>query len=350
MEKLNRKPDEKISWVSSIPFFIMHLMPLGAFFTGVGWFEVLLALALYYIRMFFITAGYHRYFAHRSYKMNRFWQFVFAFGAQTSAQKGVLWWSGHHRHHHRFSDTEDDIHSPLKGFWWSHMGWILCKKYKEAPTHLIKDFEKYPELRWLERHPLLPPTLLGIAVLWLWGPSALFIGFFLSTVLLWHGTFTINSLTHVFGRRRYVTNDSSRNSFLLALITNGEGWHNNHHHFASSARQSFYWWEIDVSYYVLKLLSVFGIVYDLRPVPKKVKKLWRVKDGHFDIGMFKTRFAKATQVIGQAKQQTGEMYAQRKEALDQLVVKTKHEAERLAKNSQEGIRKAATRKKTITVR
>ena len=350
MEQIQRKRDEKVDMISLIPFVIVHFMPLLAIFTGVRWFDVFLCIALYYIRMFFITAGYHRYFSHRAFKLNRFWQLIFAVGAQTSIQKGVLWWASHHRHHHQYSDQAEDIHSPVKGFWWSHVGWILCKKYNKAPLDRVKDLTKYPELRALERFPRLPGIILGAIVLLLWGPSALWIGFFLSTVLLWHGTFVINSLTHVFGHRRYVTNDSSRNSFLLALITNGEGWHNNHHHFPSSTRQSFYWWEIDVSYYVLKLLSVFGIVYDLRPVPKKVKKLWRVKDGHFDIGMFKTRFAKATQVIGQAKQQTGEIYMQQKEALDQLVVKTKQEAERLAKNSQEGIRKAATHKKTITVR
>ncbi len=268
--RLERAPDERVSWIKSFPFVLMHLAPLGLIWTGISWRDVVLCVALYVARMFFITAGYHRYFAHRSYKMGRIMQFLMAWGGTMAAQKGVLWWAGHHRDHHKFSDTEQDVHSPRKGFWWSHIGWIVCEKYDETPFTRIKDFAKYPELRWLNRHYLVPPTLLAILCMYLGGASALFGGFFLSTVLLYHGTFTINSFTHIWGRRRYRTTDTSKNSFLFALITLGEGWHNNHHYYQASANQGFFWWEIDISYYLLKLLSWVGLVRDLRKPPAKV--------------------------------------------------------------------------------
>ncbi|MFO0568662.1 MAG: acyl-CoA desaturase [Polyangiaceae bacterium] len=273
-----RGPDETVDWVKSIPFFVMHLMPLGVLLTGIGWKEILLAAALYVVRMFFITAGYHRYFAHRAFKTGRIMQFLLAFGGGTAAQKGVLWWAGHHRHHHKYSDMPEDIHSPKRGFWWSHVGWILCRKYEDTPTERIRDFAKYPELVWLDKWHLVPAILLGAACFFLGGAKALFGGFFLSTVVLYHGTFVINSVTHVFGRRRYATTDTSRNSLLLALITLGEGWHNNHHYSQSTANQGFFWWEIDISYYVLRVLSWFGLVWDLRTPSKKVLSSNLVKD------------------------------------------------------------------------
>jgi stearoyl-CoA desaturase (Delta-9 desaturase) len=273
--KYLRASDERVAWQRCIPFFLVHLMPLGILFTGIRLRDVILCFALYYGRMFFITAGYHRYFAHRTFKTSRFFQFLLALGGATSAQKGVLWWASHHRNHHKFSDQPEDVHSPRKGFWWSHIGWILCTKYESRVK--INDFSKYPELRWLDRYHLVPPTVLGAIVFLLGGAPALFGGFFLSTVLLYHGTFVINSLTHVWGSRRYVTSDTSRNNFLLALITNGEGWHNNHHYYQSSANQGFFWWEIDVSYYLLKLLSAFRLVWDLRTPSKKVIASNRVK-------------------------------------------------------------------------
>lgn len=328
-----RARDERVNWIRSIPFFLMHLMPIFAVFTGIRLFDVFLLIALYYGRMFFITAGYHRYFAHRSYKLGRIAQFLMAFGGATAAQKGVLWWAGHHRHHHWYSDTPQDIHSPLRGFWWSHVGWILCDKYKATPFHQIEDFAKYPELRWLNRYHLLPPALLAAAVFFLWGPSALFIGFFLSTALLWHGTFTINSLSHVFGRRRYVTGDTSRNSWLLALITLGEGWHNNHHHFQSSTRQGFFWWEIDVSYYVVKLLSLLRIAKGIRDVPDRVRQMNRLRDGHFDFGVWQQHWLRANQVVGDARLQAEEYYSAKRQAMEVFMDEAKQRAEDLARVS-----------------
>jgi len=265
-----RAPDERVSWLKSIPFILMHLMPFGLLWTGIRLRDLVLCFALYAVRMFCITAGYHRYFAHRTFKTSRWFQLLLAVGGASAAQKGALWWASHHRHHHKYSDEPLDVHSPKRGFFWSHMGWIMCAKYEPTLTDKIKDFAKYPELVWLDRHFLVAPTLLGIAIYFLGGPSALFGGFFLSTVMLYHGTFVINSLTHVWGKRRYATTDTSKNSFWLALITFGEGWHNNHHYYQSSANQGFFWWEIDISFYVLKVLSWFGIVWDLRTPSEKV--------------------------------------------------------------------------------
>lgn len=304
---MSKKPlipaDEKIDWVKSSPFFIAHFVPLAAFFTGVHWSDVILCISLYWIRMFFITAGYHRYFSHRSYKLGRVMQFLMALGATTSAQKGPLWWASNHRHHHRYSDQPEDIHSPKKGFFWSHMGWILCDKYHNTDLTQIPDFAKYPELRWLNKWHLVPPIALASLILIFGGWSALVIGFFLSTILVWHCTFFINSLAHVFGRRRFVTTDTSRNSFLLALITLGEGWHNNHHHFQASTNQGFYWWEIDVSYYVLKVFHFFGLASDLRTPPESALKRNLIKDGHLDIGMLKELPAKAMEALAHTAQQ-----------------------------------------------
>lgn len=270
--RIPRLPDEQLHLIESWPFILMHLLPLGVFWTGMRFSDLVLCFILYGVRMFFITAGYHRYFAHRSYQMGRIMQFIMAFGGAMAAQKGPLWWASHHRMHHAFTDTPQDLHTPRKGFWWSHVGWVLSRKYRKTETGWIHDFDRYPELAWIDRHYLVPPTILGVLVFLFGGWSALFGGFFLSTVLLYHGTFTINSLTHLFGKQRYQTNDDSRNSFLLALITCGEGWHNNHHYYKKSARQGFFWWEVDISYYILVILNYLKLVRALQPAPTETQK------------------------------------------------------------------------------
>jgi stearoyl-CoA desaturase (delta-9 desaturase) len=261
----------KVSFWRTLPFLSVHLVCVAAFFVGFRWSYLVLCLVMYYVGMFFVTAGYHRYFSHRSFKTSRAFQFVLAFMAQTSAQKGALWWAAHHRHHHRYSDTEEDLHSPLRfGFWWAHLGWILSNKYDRTRTELIADFQRFRELRWLNKYHLVPPVTLATILFLIGGWGALVWGFFIRTVMLWHGSFTINSLAHVFGRRRYQTTDTSKNSFLLSLITCGEGWHNNHHHYMAAARQGFFWWEIDFTYYVLKVLSWVRIVWDVRQPPPAI--------------------------------------------------------------------------------
>lgn len=271
----------RINLTKSMPFFIFHIVAIvGVFLVPFSWKWVALCVAMYYLRMFGVTAGFHRYFSHRTYKTSRAFQFLLACLAQSSAQKGALWWAANHRHHHRFSDQVEDIHSPLHtGFWWSHAGWILTTENDPTRWDQIKDFEKYPELVWLNQWHHVPAVALALVLFFTGGAPALFWGFFMSTVLLWHGTFTINSLSHVFGKRRYTTTDTSRNNFWLALLTMGEGWHNNHHTYMSSTNQGFFWWEIDPSYYTLKALSWFGIVWDLRKPPLELLEAKRIDRG-----------------------------------------------------------------------
>jgi stearoyl-CoA desaturase (Delta-9 desaturase) len=265
------KNGDRIPLVRSIPMLAVHLACIAAFFLSFRWSYLLVCLALYYVRMFFITAGYHRYFSHRSFQTSRAFSFVMALMGTTATQKGVLWWAAHHRHHHRYSDTEEDLHSPSAGgFLWSHIGWILSDRYNATRAELVPDLVKYPELRWLNNYHLVPPIALGTILFLAGGWGMLVWGYCISTVILWHSSFSINSLMHLFGRRRYPTNDTSRNSAILALVTMGEGWHNNHHYYMASTRQGFFWWEIDITYYVLKILSWFRIVWNLREPPPQV--------------------------------------------------------------------------------
>jgi stearoyl-CoA desaturase (delta-9 desaturase) len=257
--------------LKSLPFYLVHVAALLVFLVPFSWSMAGLAAALYAVRMFGITGGYHRYFSHRTYRTSRAFQFVMALIGAASMQKGPLWWAAHHRRHHRHSDQEGDLHSPgRQGFFWAHVGWILSTEHEETELQRVPDLAKYPELRWLDQWHAVPGVALAVG-LYLWGGlPALVWGFFVSTVCCWHCTFMINSLTHMFGRRRYETKDDSRNSFLLAVLTLGEGWHNNHHYWQSSTRNGFRWWEFDPTYYTLRALALLGIVWDLKEPPKHV--------------------------------------------------------------------------------
>lgn len=267
----HERPSASVFNLQSLPFHLSHAAVLLVFVVGVSWQLAGLAAALYVLRMFGITGGYHRYFSHRTYRTSRAFQFVMALLGAASMQKGPLWWAAHHRRHHRYSDQEGDLHSPgRQGFFWAHVGWILSTAHDETDLQRVPDLAKYPELRWLDRWHAVPGVALA-AGLYLWGGlPALVWGFFVSTVCCWHCTFMINSLTHMFGRRRYETKDDSRNSFLLAILTLGEGWHNNHHYWQSSTRNGFRWWEFDPTYYALRALALAGIVWDLKEPPKHV--------------------------------------------------------------------------------
>jgi stearoyl-CoA desaturase (delta-9 desaturase) len=259
------------------PFWLFHIgAVLGVMKLGFSWSGVGLAVALYYARMFFVTGAYHRYFSHRAYKTSRAFQFVLAFLGGMSVQKGALWWAAHHRRHHKYSDTPYDLHSPAQQGWlWSHIGWILSPAHNETRYELVPDLAKYPELVWLNEYHLVPPVIYGVVLYLTLGMYGLVWGLLVSTVLLWHGTFTINSLTHILGRKRFDSGDGSLNSYLLALIIMGEGFHNNHHYYQSTANQGFYWWELDGSYYVLWTLQKLGLVHDLRLPPARVLALGR---------------------------------------------------------------------------
>jgi stearoyl-CoA desaturase (delta-9 desaturase) len=274
-------PSRRIPLIKVIPFAAVHVAAVaGVIMLGWSWKGLALALALYAVRMFGVTGGYHRYFSHRSFKTSRPMQFLLALLAMSSSQKGVLWWASHHRIHHKFSDKPGDVHSVAQdGFLWSHVGWILAEKYEATDERSIRDFARYPELVWLDKWWWTPPAALGIGSFLLGGWFGLVWGFLVSTVLLWHGTFTINSLTHTFGSRRYETTDGSRNNPLLALITLGEGWHNNHHYHQRSVRQGFFWWEVDVTYYVLRAFAAVGLVSELHSPPPDIVHPNRVVPG-----------------------------------------------------------------------
>ena len=275
----------RIDWLRVLPFLGMHVACLGALWTGVSATALGVALALYALRMFAITGFYHRYFSHRTFATSRALQFAFAVLGAASVQRGPLWWAAHHRRHHRHADTEQDVHSPRHGFWHSHVGWFLTRGAFATDHAAIPDLVRYPELRWLDRYDILVPVLLaaGLYALGAWlesahphlhtsGAQLLVWGFFVSTVVLFHVTVTINSLAHRWGSRRFATRDDSRNNWLLALLTFGEGWHNNHHHFPGSVRQGFAWWEVDLTYYGLRLMSAMGLVWNLKAMPAALRK------------------------------------------------------------------------------
>ena len=280
---------DRVDWLRALPFVGLHVACLAVFQVGWSWFAIGTAITLYAVRMFALTGFYHRYFSHKAFRTSRVVQFVFAAIGATCVQRGPLWWAAHHREHHRHTDTPQDPHSPRhKGFWWSHMGWFLTPRGFRTQWSAIPDLKRFPELRFLDRFDILLPVLLAVGLYQLggWletaypslgtdGPQLLVWGFFVSTVVLFHATVTINSLAHVFGSRRFDTADDSRNNGWLALITFGEGWHNNHHHFPGSARQGFRWWEYDLTWYILKVMSWCGLVSDLRPVPAGLVRMRR---------------------------------------------------------------------------
>ena len=279
-----------IDWLRLIPFLLVHLACLAVFWVGWSPVAVATAVLLYVIRMLAITGFYHRYFSHKAFKTSRATQLVFAVLGASAVQRGPLWWASHHRHHHKHSDRPGDSHSPKQdGFWHSHVAWFMKHRNYSTKAELVRDLARYPELRFLDRFDLLVPVLLAVAVfvtgilLERFAPGLgtdrwqmLVWGFFVSTVVLYHATFTVNSLAHTFGRRRYATRDDSRNNVWLALLTFGEGWPNNHHHYPGSARQGFFWWEIDLTWYFLRTLQALGLIWDVRPVPARIRAARRI--------------------------------------------------------------------------
>lgn len=282
---------KNIDWLRTVPFIGMHVACLGVIWVGWSPVAVMTAVVLYLVRMFAITGFYHRYFSHRSFKTSRATQFVFAVIGAASVQRGPAWWAAHHRHHHAATEQEDDPHSPVHhGLWWSHTAWFLTRESFPVQEHRVRDLQSFPELRFLDRFDITVPVVLAVVLLLTGmglerfapqmgtsGAQMLIWGFFISTVALYHGTFTINSLAHRWGKRRYATADNSRNNFWLALLTLGEGWHNNHHHYPVSAKQGFYWWEIDITYYLLRGMAALGLVWDLKPVPVERRESNRLK-------------------------------------------------------------------------
>ncbi|MHB8419058.1 MAG: acyl-CoA desaturase [Myxococcales bacterium] len=272
-----RAKEDRVFWPATLPYALFHVIAVGgAILLHPRPWDLALAGLLYVGRMAAITGGFHRYFAHRSYQTSRAFQFLLALLGTTAVQKGPLWWAATHRHHHRYSDQPEDVHSPTqRGFWWAHVGWIFAPRFEKTRLDLVPDLAKYPELRWLDRYWLVPQVGLALLLFALGGAHALIWGFFVSTVVLWQGTYSINSLSHLFGRRRFPTTDTSRNSLALALVTLGEGWHNNHHYYPGSMRQGFYWWQVDLVGYLVRFLEKLGVVWNVRRAPARILELGR---------------------------------------------------------------------------
>jgi stearoyl-CoA desaturase (delta-9 desaturase) len=273
-----------LDYLAAAQFVFLHAGCLLVFWAGISWIAILTCLGFYCLRIFAISAGYHRYFAHRSYKTGRVFQFLLALLGSLSHQKGPLWWAAHHRYHHAHSDREDDIHSPRQhGFWWAHCGWIFSMAYRRADERLVSTFTRYRELQLLDRFYVVPPLTAALAIflvgfilghikpeLHTSGLQLLAWGFFISTVLVHHAIYSVNTIGHLIGSRRFESSDQSRNNVFVALLTFGDGWHNNHHFYPRSARHGFYWWEIDLTLYILKALSFLGIVWDLQTPPQRI--------------------------------------------------------------------------------
>ena len=232
--------------------------------------------------MFGITAGFHRFFSHKTFKTSRAFQFILAYLATSSAQMGPIWWASHHRHHHKYTDEIEDPHTPtIKGFFWAHVGWIMSPSNVPTKEEYVGDLKRFPELKFLDKYHYIAPFSMAVFLFALGdymaihysqyntnGMELLMWGFFVSTVILYHATFTVNSVCHVFGYRTYDTKDGSVNNWMVAILTLGEGWHNNHHAFPNSERQGHKWYQIDICHYILWSLSKIGIVWDIRDVPE----------------------------------------------------------------------------------
>jgi stearoyl-CoA desaturase (Delta-9 desaturase) len=261
-------------------FWTIQASALLVFAVPFRWAYVALWAGAHFVRAVGLTLAFHRYYAHRAFKMGRVTRFVWTFIGTAAMQKGPLWWAGHHVNHHKFADREGDPHSPMvSGVYYAHLGWFLNDaKYDrvEATNPVIRDFSTVPEIAFLDRFFGLPPLIMAVALYLAGGVPWVVWGFCLPTMTLAHATFAINSINHMFGSRRFETVDESRNNPLTAFFAAGEGWHNNHHRFQRAARNGFYWWEFDITWYVIRLMKAVGLAWDVQPVPKRIYEEARV--------------------------------------------------------------------------
>jgi len=262
-----------------------HIACFAFIYTGVSFVAVMTAFAMYVIRGIGVTGGYHRLLAHRAFKTSRFVQFLFALAGSLAVQGGPIWWVSHHRSHHRDTDTDEDIHSPVtRGMWKAHMGWMMTDEAFNENGANSRDLHKFAELKFLQRYyvwlvVLEMIGLFGFGSIWAWvfpesgtsGLQMLVWGFFISTVFTWHVTFMVNSVCHRYGSQPYDTKDASTNNFFVGVLGFGEGWHNNHHYYPNSARHGLRWWQLDTTWWLIRLLQVLGIVSEPK-LPKELRE------------------------------------------------------------------------------
>jgi stearoyl-CoA desaturase (delta-9 desaturase) len=259
----------KINWPTAVVLFFLHIGAVAALFMF-SWKAFLIAVALHWVAVGWgISLGYHRLHTHQSYQCPVWLQYFFAVCGTLTLEGGPMFWVGTHRIHHAKSDLPGDPHSPrLGGAFWSHMGWILFGETHHNDTKLMAkyapDLAKHKFYWWLNTYHWVPVTVTGLALLAFGGWSVFLWAFCFRTVYGLHVTWLINSATHIFGRRRFETTDDSRNSFILAVLTFGEGWHNNHHAHQTSARHGLAWYELDISWLTLKLMRATGLAWGVR--------------------------------------------------------------------------------------
>jgi len=257
-------------------FWLIQASALLVFAVPFRWAFIALWAASHFLRAVGLTLAYHRYYAHRAFKMHRVTRFIWTFIGAAAMQKGPIWWAGHHVNHHKFADRDGDPHSPMvSGVYYAHLGWFLNDtKFDrvDATNPVLRDFGSIPEIAFLDRHFWLPPTVLAIALYLAGGLPWVVWGFCVPTMTLAHATFAINSVNHMFGSRRFETVDESRNNPLTAFFAAGEGWHNNHHRYQRAARNGFYWWEFDITWYAIRAMQALGLAWDVQPVPARLYK------------------------------------------------------------------------------
>ena len=212
-----------------------------------------------------ITLGWHRLVTHRSFQTPKLLEYFFVFCGSLACEGGIIEWVGLHRNHHKHSDTDPDQHNSNKGFWWSHMGWMLHEvPAKTDVESLTRDINQDPVYQFLDNYFLPIQIALGV-LFYLWGGWSFVVwGIFARLVLVYHCTWFVNSATHKFGYRTHKSDDQSTNCWWVAVVTYGEGWHNNHHAFPHSARHGLDWWEIDMTWITIWTLSKLGLAKKIR--------------------------------------------------------------------------------------
>lgn len=267
-DPIQRYDEHENNWTNIIAFGLFHLGAIAALFVFT-WPALAIALFLYWMCTGLgISMGYHRLHTHRSYQVPVALEYFFAVCGTLTLEGGPIFWVSTHRIHHQKSDLPGDPHSPRDGGWWAHMGWLLVGKSKHSDTRLMAQYA--PDLTrdrfyvWLDRYHWVPLIVMGVVLFGMGGVPFVLWGIFLRVVIGLHVTWMVNSVTHMWGSRRFNTRDDSRNNWWLALISSGEGWHNNHHAHPTSARHGLAWYEFDLSWIQIQILQYFGIAKSVR--------------------------------------------------------------------------------------
>ncbi|CAD5949323.1 Palmitoyl-monogalactosyldiacylglycerol delta-7 desaturase, chloroplastic [Planktothrix tepida] len=263
-------PQYKPDWITIAFMVFLHAAALLAFLpSNFSWAAVGLALFLHWVTGGLgITLGFHRLVSHRSFEAPKWLEYFLIFCGTLACQGGPIDWIGLHRLHHQYSDQEQDPHDSTKGFWWSHLGWMLFHTpADEQIPRYTKDIADDPVYLFFQKYFLVIQVIFGVLLYLIGGWSFVVWGIFFRVVVMFHCTWFVNSATHKFGYQTYESGDSSRNCWWVAVVTYGEGWHNNHHAFQYSARHGLQWWEIDLTWMTISLLQALGLAQKVKLPP-----------------------------------------------------------------------------------